>query len=202
MIKLGKQQQSKKITLVSSDGDTFEIDEAVALESQTIKYMIEDNCVDDTGIPISNVTSEILAMVIEYCKKHVEAAAFAEEEKPWKTDGLVYRKKVSSTEEKKSGEDVPKAAAASSAEKEVSKEDELEKWDAEFLKVDNITLFELVRAANYLDIKSLLELTCRTVAEIIHGKTSEQIRQAFKIANDFSPEEEEEIHKENQWAFE
>jgi len=26
MIKLGKQQQSKKITLVSSDGDTFEIE--------------------------------------------------------------------------------------------------------------------------------------------------------------------------------
>lgn len=201
---MGKQQQSKKITLVSSDGDTFEIDEAVALESQTIKYMIEDNCVDDTGIPISNVTSEILAMVIEYCKKHVEAAAFAEEEeKPWKTDGLVYRKKVSSTDEKKSGEDVSKAAAAvSSEEKVVSKEDELDKWDAEFVKVDNTTLFELVRAANYLDIKSLLELTCKTVGEIMHGKTSEQIRQAFKIANDFSPEEEEEIRKENQWALE
>jgi len=155
--------------------------------------------VDDTGIPISNVTSEILAMVIEYCKKHVEAAAFAEEEKPWKTDGLVYRKKVSSTEEKKSGEDVPKAAAAARVEKEVSKQDELEKWDAEFVKVDSVTLFELVRAANYLDIKNLLELTCKTVAGIMHGKTSEQIRQAFKIANDFSPEEEEEISKENQW---
>jgi len=200
---MGKQQQSKKITLVSSDGDTFEIDEAVALESQTIKYLIEDNCADDTGIPIPNVTSEILALVIEFCKKHVEAAAFAEEEKPWKTDGLVYRKKVPSTEEKKSGEDVPKAAAAqTSAEKEVSKEDELEKWDAEFLKVDNLTLFELVRAANYLDIKSLLELTCKTVAGIIHGKTSEQIRRAFNIANDFSPEDEEEIRKENQWALE
>jgi len=201
MIKMGKKQQSRKITLLSSDGDAFEIDEAVALESQTIKYMIEDDCANDTGIPISNVTSEILAMVIEYCKKHVEAATVSEEEKPWKTDGLVYRKKVSSSEEKISGEDVPKAAVSSEV-KEVSKEDELEKWDAEFVKVDNVTLFELVRAANYLDIKNLLEFTCNTVAEIMHGKTSEQIRRTFKIANDFSPDEEEEIRKENQWAFE
>lgn len=122
------------------------------------------------------------------------------EEKPW--NGLVYRKKVSSSEEKKSGEDVPKAAAVSSEEKEVSKEDELEKWVAEFVKVDNVTLFELVHAANYLDIKNLLELTCKTVAKIMHGKTSEQIRRTFKIGNDFSPEEEEEIRKENQRAFE
>ena len=169
MIKMGKKQQSRKITLLSSDGDAFEIDEAVALESQTIKYMIEDDCADDTGIPIPNVSSQILAMVIEYCKKHVEAAVVSEEEKPWKTDGLVYRKKVSSSEKKKSGEYVPKAAAASSEEKEVTKEGELDKWDAEFLKVDNVTLFELVRAANYLDINNLLELTCKTVAKIMHG---------------------------------
>jgi S-phase kinase-associated protein 1 len=36
---------------------------------------------------------------------------------------------------------------------------------------------------------------------MIKGKTSEEIRQTFNIANDFSPEEEEEIRKENQWAF-
>jgi S-phase kinase-associated protein 1 len=34
--------------------------------------MIEENCVNDTGILIPKVTSNILAKVIEYCKKHVE----------------------------------------------------------------------------------------------------------------------------------
>ena len=62
---------SRKITLRSSDGETFEVEEVVALESQTIKHMIEDDCADN-GIPLPNVTSKILSKVIEYCKKHVE----------------------------------------------------------------------------------------------------------------------------------
>ncbi|KAF3522536.1 hypothetical protein F2Q69_00047922 [Brassica cretica] len=64
----------KKIVLKSSDGESFEVDEAADLESKTIAHMVEDDCVDN-GVPLPNVTSEILAKVIEYCKKHVKAAA-------------------------------------------------------------------------------------------------------------------------------
>ncbi|KAM7490782.1 hypothetical protein LguiA_033703 [Lonicera macranthoides] len=45
----------RKITLKSSDGKVFEVDEIVALESQMIKHMIEDDCADN-GIPLPNVT--------------------------------------------------------------------------------------------------------------------------------------------------
>ena len=75
-------------------------------------------------------------------------------------------------------------------------------WDAEFVKLEHSALFELILAANYMNIPCLMNLTCFTVANKIKGKTPEQIRATFNIENDFSPEEEEEVRKENQWAFE
>lgn len=46
------------------------------------------------------------------------------------------------------------------AEAESLPEDEKNTWDKDFVKVDDETLFNLILAANYLDIKPLLDLTC------------------------------------------
>merc|ERR1711907_553982 len=81
-------------------------------------------------------------------------------------------------------------------------EDETTAWDKEFVKVDDETLFNMILAANYLDIKPLLDLTCKTVADEIKGKTPEEIRVRFNIKNDFTPEEEEEVRRENAWCEE
>lgn len=78
--------------------------------------------------------------------------------------------------------------------------DDIDSWDQDFLKVDQGTLFELILAANYLDIKGLLDVTCKTVANMIKGKKAEEIRKTFNIKNDFTPEEEEQIRKENEWC--
>ena len=78
---------------------------------------------------------------------------------------------------------------ADKAEAETLPEDEKNVWDKDFVKVDDETLFNLILAANYLDIKSLLDLTCKTVADEIKGKTPEEIRVRFNIKNDFTPEE-------------
>lgn len=75
-------------------------------------------------------------------------------------------------------------------------------WDADFVDVDQELLFELILAANYMDIKPLLDLTCAKVASMIKGKTPEQIRKTFNIQNDFSPEEEEVLRAENKWVEE
>ncbi|XP_047087471.1 SKP1-like protein 1 [Lolium rigidum] len=80
--------------------------------------------------------------------------------------------------------------------------DGLKKFDADFVNVEQTVLFDLILAANYLDIKELLDLTCQTVADMIKGKSPEEIRKTFNIKNDFTEEEEAEIRKENQWAFE
>jgi len=80
--------------------------------------------------------------------------------------------------------------------------DDISSWDSDFLKVDQGTLFELILAANYLDIKGLLDVTCKTVANMIKGKTPEDIRKTFNIKNDFTPSEEEQVRKENEWCEE
>lgn len=58
------------------------------------------------------------------------------------------------------------------------------------------------QASCYLKIQNLNDLGCKTVANIIAGKTPEQIRQTFNIKNDFTREEEEEVKEEFAWAFE
>jgi S-phase kinase-associated protein 1 len=78
----------------------------------------------------------------------------------------------------------------------------VDKWDAEFVDVGQELLFELILAANYMDIKPLLDLTCAKVASLIKGKNPEQIRKTFNIQNDFSPDEEEAVRAENKWAEE
>ncbi|KAL6561037.1 SKP1-like protein 4 [Orobanche gracilis] len=161
--------EQKVILLKSSDGEVFEVEERVAVKSQTIKHLIEDDCADN-AIPLPNVTSNILAKVIEYCKYHVDHDAEAK------------------------FDDVYKTADKGS-------KDELKDFDEEFVKVDQDTLFDVILAANYLNIKSLLDLMCGTVANMIRGKTPEEIRKTFHIKNDYTPEEEAEVRRENAWAF-
>ena len=75
-------------------------------------------------------------------------------------------------------------------------------WYADYINLEQEELFELVMAANYLDIKPLLELSCAKVASQIKNKSVVEIRKYFNIENDFTPEEELQIQEENRWAEE
>ncbi|KAI6701043.1 hypothetical protein NL676_015367 [Syzygium grande] len=146
----------KMITLKSSDGETFEIEEIAAVQSKTLENMIDENCAS-TPVPLPNITGKILAKVVEYCTKHAEDGADAES---------------------------------------------LRAWDAEFVSVDHPTLFDYILAANFLEIPTLLNLACQSVADMIKGKTPDEIHKIFNIKSAFTLEEEEEVRRENQWAFE
>jgi len=74
----------------------------------------------------------------------------------------------------------------------------LEEW----INFDQALLFEIILAANTLGFQCLLDLTCRCVANMIKGKNPEEIRKTFNIKNDFTPEEEEKVRKENEWCDE
>lgn len=77
---------------------------------------------------------------------------------------------------------------------------DMSEWDQKFMAVDQEMLFEIILAANYMDIKPLLDCGCKTVANMIKGKTPDEIRKTFNIVKDFTPEEEAAIRKENEWA--
>jgi len=156
---------AKTIILESSDEQRFTVDREIAVQSVTIRNMLED--LDDVEAPLvlPNVKGETLARVIEYLQYH-------------------------------------QAHPSQSASTVSHSTDKINSWDMDFCKVDNPHLFELILTANYLDIKPLLDVTCKTVANMIKGMSPEQIRQVFNIKNDFTPEEEEQIHRENAWLEE
>ena len=155
---------------------SFDGEYFVVSEAVAMKFQIIRNMIEDDCvqdfIPVPNVSAKILSMVIEYCKKHDDT------------------------------EKTTTAAADACNSQKAVEEEELKKWDENFIDVDQAVLFEIILAANYLDIKELLDLACQKVADMIKGKSPEEIRRTFNIKNDFTPEEEEEIRRENLWAFE
>ncbi|XP_015649608.3 SKP1-like protein 5 [Oryza sativa Japonica Group] len=147
------------ILLISSDGERFELSEAAASQSKTLSHTIEDDCTDN-GVPVvllPNVTAIVLAKVVEYFNKHAAVN--------------------------------PKASATDSSTKtsapKASKE-ELKSFDAKFVNVDKTMLVGLILAANYLNVKDLLDLTCQHAVDLIKDMTLEQVREVFNIVNDFT----------------
>ncbi|KAF5201685.1 Skp1-like protein [Thalictrum thalictroides] len=61
--------EKKLITLKTSNGIEFEVEEGVMLQSETIKHIIEDGCSENV-IPLHNCNGKYLGLIIEYCKKH------------------------------------------------------------------------------------------------------------------------------------
>jgi len=161
---------NKKVRLQSSDGEVFEVETEIIKLSNTIKTMLEDLGVEDEESETEMIPLPNVNAAI--LKKVIQ----------WCT----YHK-----------DDPPPLDEDDNKEKRT---DDIGSWDAEFLKVDQGTLFELILAANYMDIKGLLDVTCKTVANMIKGKTPEEIRRTFNIKNDFTPAEEEQIRKENAWC--
>jgi S-phase kinase-associated protein 1 len=68
--------------------------------------------------------------------------------------------------------------------------DVTDEWDVTFINsLDLDFTYEIVNAANYMEINSLLDLACAKLAALMTGRTEEEIREMFNIENDLSPEE-------------
>ncbi|KAG7390985.1 suppressor of kinetochore protein mutant [Phytophthora pseudosyringae] len=175
-----QEEDSRKVNLVSMDGDSFEVSRSVAAMSELVKTLISDDADDDEvqEIPLPNVKSPVLSKVIEFCSHH-HNSPMREIEKVGSMAGCI-REPLKSAD----------------------MHDVVSDWDANFVDIEQEILFELILAANYMDIKSLLDLACAKVASMIKGKTPQEIRETFNIVNDFTPEEEAQIREENKWCEE
>jgi len=81
-------------------------------------------------------------------------------------------------------------------------------WDKDFLEVDGDTLCAILKAAHFLELKSLVlvlrlmnetrlirdardrDSGARVIANMIRGETTEEMRRILGIENDFTPDEE------------
>lgn len=81
-------------------------------------------------------------------------------------------------------------------------EEIVQEWYVEFVKIDRNLLFDLVAAANFMDIKPLLDLTCLAVSILIKGKSATELRQIFNISSDYTAEETAQIASDNRWVEE
>ncbi|KAI6083596.1 Skp1 family, dimerization domain-containing protein [Hypoxylon rubiginosum] len=78
---------------------------------------------------------------------------------------------------------------------------DIPEWDTKFLDLEADDLFEITRAANYMNVEPLLEYCVKTIAKNLMGMTTEQMQEYLDIEDDFTPEEKEQIMKENEWAY-
>jgi S-phase kinase-associated protein 1 len=70
--------------------------------------------------------------------------------------------------------------------------DAVSQWDGDYISAfDEDTLIELIKAANYLDIKCLLDLGLARIAAKFKGKTVEELRTEYNIQEEFTTEVEE-----------
>lgn len=144
----------------------------VSVDIAHMSRTLTDLMADARGaVPLAGVDGKTLEKVVEWCKQHVND--------PKDTEAASAQ-----------GDVVPAPPKAV----ELTEEDK-----AFFLPLTQEAIFQLILAANYLDIKKLLDVCCRSVANSVLGKTPKQIYEQFGVLNELTPEEEEEIRKDNPW---
>jgi len=160
----------QEVTFELADTKRYSVDVDIVKQSKVIKRIIDDIRML-TVIPLSKISSPVFHKILDYCRYHHTLHD---------ADAVVI-------------------------------------WDTAFVDVSQSMLISILLAADYLEIAGLIDLLCHTIANMMLGKTPEEVRLQFSmftliygntgyantcldITNDFTPEEEEKIRKENVWC--
>jgi S-phase kinase-associated protein 1 len=146
--------QDKEITLVSKEGDTKK---TIPYKSAQISGLIKntiDADNDASSIPLPSVSGPILAKIVDYM---IEKKG---------TEAPIIEKPLRN--------------------KDLSQV--TNPYDAKFINdIDNESrqqLYDIILAANYMDIKGLLHLGCAKVASLIKGQPLEKIKEILAKGTD------------------
>lgn len=145
------------VQLSTSDNEVFNVDRDVAERSQLIKTMLDDLGDEDAPIPLVNVSSNVLKKV--RCSAGRASRSRSEHShSPFRP--LFPTPQVLEYCAHHRNDPPPPADEGEESRKRTT---EIGDWDAKFINVDQEMLFEIILAANYLDIKPLLDVGCKTV---------------------------------------
>ncbi|XP_053595670.1 S-phase kinase-associated protein 1-like [Microplitis demolitor] len=136
------------VKVETCDRIIFEIDEKIAMMSNTIKNKKEDKKDDDEVIFLTKVTSDNLEKILPWLLHH-------------KDDPLA------------SQDDIPRPENIN----------DISEWDRKYFEnFKMIDLFAIITAATYLNIKGFLDSSAKLLAQMMLGKTPEDIKETFNIS--------------------
>lgn len=140
------------VVLISNDGGEFEVNRNHAFISVLVKTGLEQEGDECDTVSLNlAIRSEILELIVDYMNYHKG------EEPPVIEKPLRYKKMT----------DVCK-----------------DEWDANFIDTigeNRQQLYDLIMAANYMDMKALLHLGCAKVASLIKGEPLEKIKDILAV---------------------
>ena len=162
-----------EITCVTDDGESLTTEYKYVKKSVTIHKLVEDQNGGDDPIPLTGIPTKLrLERCLTYFKYLVQLD-------------------VDGKQPPKINKPLSSIVMSEIADEECA------------AMVDPLTqdeLFAYVMDMNYLDCKTGLEMSCAKVTSNIKNKDVKEIRQYFKIENDFTPEEEAQAHAEAEWV--
>ncbi|OLY80245.1 E3 ubiquitin ligase complex SCF subunit sconC [Smittium mucronatum] len=168
----------KDVTLITKEKCIVKVKRNVIEKSKLIKVLLSELGHQEQGVPLPNVSLPILTKIIEYCQHYqdveqndIQLEEHQRFESPSRNPHVLIK---------------PKGL-------------EPNEFDLEYIRVDQSTLYELIMAANYLDIKPLLDLACYSVAKMFSEKSPQEIRDTFGLSNNLDLNQEAELSKRNCW---
>ena len=172
----------------TEDGEVFELSHKLVKSVGLLKQMLETLHPEGTEVqdgdqmnhnheenqeeivPLSKICSREFKLIMEWASHHKEDILFDVEK-----------------EDDRFGEE--------------AQMNDITAWDERFIKgLDEDSLYSLMMACNFLDVRLLLENCCKVIASRLKGKSVEQVRSLLGIETDYTPEQEARLKKENAWA--